>query len=51
MTSDGGIEFLLDLPQAAHLHDGDCGCSSTTAGSILVRAAAEPVLDIQAGRT
>lgn len=46
MRSDGGIAFLLDLPQAAHLHDGtrllldDGRC-------VLVRAAAEPVLDIQ----
>ena len=22
LVSDGGLEFLLDLPQAAHLHDG-----------------------------
>jgi urease accessory protein len=46
MVSDGGIEFLLDLAQATHLHDG-MRLVLEDGRRILVRAAAEPVLDIR----
>jgi urease accessory protein len=47
LVTDGGLEFLLDLPQAAHLHDGD-RLLLDDGRRIRVRAAAEPVLDITA---
>ena len=46
LLSDGGLEFLLDLPQAAHLHDGT-RLVLDDGRRILVRAAAELVLDIR----
>jgi urease accessory protein len=46
MVSDGGIAFLLDLPQAAHLHEGT-RLVLEDGRRVLVRAAAEPVLDIR----
>jgi urease accessory protein len=46
LVSDGGLEFLLDLPQAAHLHDGT-RLLLEDGRRIAVRAAAEPVLDIR----
>ncbi|MCR6631901.1 MAG: urease accessory protein UreE [Magnetospirillum sp.] len=47
MVDDGGAEFLLDLPNAAYLRDGD-GLVLDGGGLILVRAAAEEVADIHA---
>ena len=46
LVSDGGLEFLLDLPQAAHLHDGT-RLLLDDGRRIAVRAAPEPVLDIR----
>ena len=46
LVSDGGLEFLLDLPQAAHLHDGT-RLLLDDGRRIEVRAAAEPVLDVR----
>lgn len=46
LVSDGGLEFLLDLPQAAHLHDGT-RLLLEDGRRIAVHAAAEPVLDIR----
>lgn len=47
LVTEGGLEILLDLPQAAHLHDGD-RLLLEDGRRVLVRAAAEPVLDITA---
>ena len=44
---DGGEEVLLDLPHAARLRDGD-GLRLEDGRSLIVRAVAEPVLDIHA---
>lgn len=46
MTDDAGDPFLLDLADAVLLADGD-GLVLDTGGMITVRAAAEPVADIQ----
>lgn len=48
MTDDGGADFLLALPQAAVLKDGD-GLVLEGGGVIQVRAASEAVADITAG--
>ena len=45
LVSDTGGAFLLDLPRAARLADGD-GLELAGGGYIRVRAAAEPVLEI-----
>ncbi len=45
MTDDAGEPFLLDLPEAVVLADGD-GLVLDEGGMIAVRAAAEPVADI-----
>ena len=45
MVSDGGREFLLDLPVATHLADGDA-LVLDTGERIRVRAAVEPLLEI-----
>lgn len=47
MTSDGGLDFLLDLAAAADLKDGDA-LMLEDGRAILVRAAAEPVADLHA---
>lgn len=47
MTDDDGHPFLLDLPEAMVLGDGD-GLVLETGGFITVKAAAEPVADIAA---
>jgi len=46
MTDDAGDAFLLDLPDAVLLADGD-GLALEDGGVITVRAAEEPVADIQ----
>jgi urease accessory protein len=48
LVADSGAAFLLDLPRAQHLADGD-GVELDTGGYIGVRAAPEPVLEIAAG--
>lgn len=45
MTDDAGGDFLLDLPEARLLADGD-GLQLADGGWITVRAAAEAVADI-----
>lgn len=47
LTDDAGAEFLLDLPQALHLADGD-GLQIESGGWIEVRAADEAVMDVTA---
>ena len=47
LVTDSGETFLLDLPRAAHLADGD-GLGLDSGGYIRVRAAPEPVLEIEA---
>lgn len=46
MTDDGGSVFLLDLPDAVLLADGD-GLVMDDGSLVCVRAAEEPVADIQ----
>lgn len=46
LVSDGGLEFLLDLPQAAHLQEGT-RLLLDDGRRIAVRAASELVLDIR----
>ena len=45
--TDSGAEFLLDLPEAQVLRDGD-GLPLSDGSLVLVRAAHEPLLEIQA---
>lgn len=47
LVADSGEAFLLDLPRAHHLADGD-GLELAGGGYIRVRAAAEPILEIEA---
>jgi urease accessory protein len=47
LVADSGETFLLDLPRARHLGEGD-GLELESGGYIRVRAAAEPVLEIEA---
>jgi urease accessory protein len=47
LVGDSGRAFLLDLPRATHLADG-AGLELEEGGFIRVRAAAEPVFDIEA---
>lgn len=46
-TADGGLRFLLDLPEAMVLHDGD-GLALEDGGVVRVRAAPEPLIEITA---
>jgi urease accessory protein len=46
LVSDRGLEFLLDLPHAEHLHEGD-RLVLDDGRRIAVRAAQEAVLDIR----
>lgn len=48
MTTNAGEALLLDLPQAAHLRDGD-GLELESGGVVRVIARPEPVLEIRAG--
>jgi urease accessory protein len=45
LIGDSGDSFLLDLPRAHHLVDGD-GLQLDSGGFVLVRAAPEPVFEI-----
>lgn len=45
LRDDAGEDFLLDLPTATHLSDGD-GLALEGGGVILVRAAEEEVADV-----
>jgi urease accessory protein len=47
MVADGGLEFLLDLPEAAVMHHGD-GLKLDDGGMVCVVAAREPLLEITA---
>jgi urease accessory protein len=47
LRTEAGTEFLLDLPQAAQLRDGD-GLKLDEGGVVWVCAKPEPVLDIAA---
>ena len=47
MRGDGGLEFLLDLPEATELRDGD-GLRMEDGRIVAVRAAPEPVADLAA---
>lgn len=46
-TGQGGLAFLLDLPEAAVLRDGD-GLALATGGYVRVEAAPEPLVEIAA---
>ena len=47
LVADSGETFLLDLPRARHLVDGD-GLELDAGGYFRVRAAPEPLLEIEA---
>ncbi len=47
LVADSGETFLLDLPRAHHLAEGD-GLELDGGGFVRVRAAAEPVIEIEA---
>lgn len=46
LTSDGGRQFLLDLPVAVHLRHGD-GLALDDGSVIAVRASEEPLLEVR----
>lgn len=46
-SGEGGLAFLLDLPEATVLHDGD-GLALATGGFVRVKAAPEPLVEITA---
>jgi urease accessory protein len=46
-TGQGGLAFLLDLPEATVLREGD-GLALATGGYVRVRAAPEPLVEITA---
>jgi urease accessory protein len=48
LVGDSGEAFLLDLPRTTHLGDGDGLELDGGGGFIRVRAAAEPVLELEA---
>lgn len=47
LKGDGGLDFLLDLPEAIVLHHGD-GLKLDGGGYVEVRAEAEPLVEITA---
>src|SRR5260370_24536040 len=47
LVGASGAAFLLDLPRAQHLADGE-GLELDSGGYVRVRAAAEPALEIEA---
>lgn len=46
-TAEGGLAFLLDLPEAQVLRDGD-GLALATGGFVRVKAAPEPLIEVTA---
>ncbi len=48
LVTDGGFEFLLELPEARLLHDGD-RLLLEDGRAVLVRAAPEPLLELVCG--
>jgi urease accessory protein len=46
MTSDGGMRFLLDLPETAHLRHGD-GLVLEDGRVVLIKAAPEALLEVR----
>ena len=46
-VAEGGLAFLLDLPEAAVLRDGD-GLALADGGYVRVRAAPEPLVEVAA---
>ncbi|GAA0586466.1 hypothetical protein GCM10009416_26080 [Craurococcus roseus] len=46
-AAEGGLSFLLDLPEAVVLRDGD-GLALEGGGYVLVRAAPEPLVEVAA---
>jgi urease accessory protein len=46
-TAEGGLAFLLDLPEAQVLKEGD-GLALATGGFVRVKAAAEPLVEVTA---
>lgn len=49
MTTDAGRGFILDLPKAAELRDGEA-LVLDDGGAVTVRAAAEPLMEARATR-
>ena len=49
MRGEGGLDFLLDLPEATVLQDGD-GLGLEDGGLVAVKAAPEPLLEVRAGK-
>ncbi len=47
MQGEGGLDFLLDLPEATALHDGD-GLVLDDGRIVAVKAAAEPLAEVRA---
>jgi len=47
LTGASGREYLLDLPEAAHLRDGD-GLKLDSGGVVRVTARPEPLLEVRA---
>ncbi len=50
MTGAGGLDFLLDLPEATTLRDGD-GLALEDGRIVAVRAAAEPLTEVRGSDT
>ena len=50
LVADSGTPFLLDLPRAHHLAEGD-GLEFDNGGYVRVRAAPEPVIEVAAAST
>jgi urease accessory protein len=48
MRGEGGLDFLLDLPEALLLQDGD-GLRLEDGGLVAVKAAPEPLIEVRAG--
>jgi urease accessory protein len=46
-SGEGGLAFVLDLPEAQVLRDGD-GLALVTGGFVRVKAAAEPLVEVTA---
>ncbi len=46
-SAEGGLSFILDLPEAQLLRDGD-GLALATGGYVRVRAADEPLVEVTA---